>query len=81
MKKLLLPLFLIIIFSCKDKTISSTLDVCGVKDVTVALPRLVGGAGVIETFPLPPSPAEQDQLRTSAGVIRRALDELDRPEA
>src|SRR5262249_45898143 len=28
-------------------------DVAGVKDVTVSLPRLVGGAGVIETFPLP----------------------------
>ena len=36
-----------------------TADVVGVKDVTVALPRLVGGAGVIETFPLPLSEAEQ----------------------
>jgi L-lactate dehydrogenase len=56
-------------------------DVAGVKDVTVALPRLVGGAGVIETFPLPLSDTEQSQLRASAGVIRSALDELDRPEA
>jgi L-lactate dehydrogenase len=51
-------------------------DVLGVKDVTVALPRLVGGAGVIETFPLPLSQTEQTQLRASAGVIRKALDEL-----
>ncbi len=52
-------------------------DVAGVKDVTVSLPRLVGGTGVIETFPLPLTPDEQDRLRASAGVIRRALDELD----
>jgi L-lactate dehydrogenase len=55
-----------------------TPDVLGVKDVTVALPRLVGGAGVIETFPLPLSQPEQAQLRASAEVIRGALDELDR---
>jgi L-lactate dehydrogenase len=54
-----------------------TPDVVGVKDVTVALPRLVGGGGVIETFPLPLSTAEQAQLRTSAAVIRQALDELE----
>jgi L-lactate dehydrogenase len=54
-----------------------TPDVAGVKNVTVALPRLVGGTGVIETFPLPLSETEQAQLRASAGVIRRALDELD----
>ena len=57
-----------------------TLDVAGVKDVTVALPRLVGGAGVMETFPLPLSGSEQTELRVSAGVIRQALDELDRAE-
>jgi L-lactate dehydrogenase len=54
-----------------------TTDVVGVKDVTVALPRLVGGCGVIETFPLPLSVAEQALLKTSAGVIRQALDELE----
>lgn len=55
-----------------------TPDVAGVKDVTVALPRLVGGAGVIDTFPLPLNDTEQAQLRASAAVIREALDELDR---
>jgi len=40
-----------------------TADVLGVKDVTVALPRLVGGTGEIETFPLPLSEAEQEQRR------------------
>jgi L-lactate dehydrogenase len=53
-----------------------TPDVAGVKDVTVALPRLVGGVGVIETFPLPLSESEQSQLKASATVIRTALDEL-----
>jgi len=51
-------------------------DVAGVKDVTVALPRLVGGSGVQATFPLPLSEPEQAQLRASAKVIRAALDEL-----
>jgi L-lactate dehydrogenase len=54
-----------------------TPEVAGVRDVTVALPRLVGGSGVIETFPLPLSETEQTQLRASAAVIRQALDELD----
>jgi L-lactate dehydrogenase len=54
-----------------------TADVAGVKNVTVALPRLVGGCGVIETFPQPLSEPEQAQLRASAGVIRTALDELE----
>src|SRR5262245_324238 len=51
-------------------------DVAGVPDVTVALPRLVGGAGVLETFPLPLDEQESGLLRESAGVVRQALDEL-----
>src|SRR5262245_43602989 len=51
-------------------------EVAGVHDVTVSLPRLLGGRGVIETFPLPLNEEETTQLRASAGVIRRALDEL-----
>lgn len=51
-------------------------DVAGVKDVTVALPRLVGGQGVIETFPLPLSATETEQLHKSAATVRQALDEL-----
>jgi L-lactate dehydrogenase len=54
-----------------------TADVLGVKDVTVALPRLVGGIGVMETFPLPLSETEQVQLRDSAQMIRKALDEIE----
>ncbi len=51
-------------------------DVLGVRDVTVSLPRLVGGQGVLETFPLPLDDAESAGLRASAGMIRAALDEL-----
>jgi L-lactate dehydrogenase len=51
--------------------------VAGVADVTVALPRLVGGQGVLETFPLPLDDEESARLHDSAGVIRKALDELD----
>jgi L-lactate dehydrogenase len=54
-----------------------TADVAGVRDVTVALPRLVGGQGVLETFPLPLNEKETTQLRASAQVIREALDELE----
>ncbi len=54
-----------------------TADVAGVKDVTVAMPRLVGGSGVMGMFDLPMSETEKTQLRASAEVIRRALDELN----
>jgi L-lactate dehydrogenase len=54
-----------------------TPDVAGVKDVTVALPRLVGADGVVEAIPLPLNAIEQEQLRASATVIRNALNELD----
>jgi L-lactate dehydrogenase len=53
-----------------------TPEVAGVPDVTLSLPRLVGGNGVLETFPLPLNEEETHQLRKSAQVIRRALDEL-----
>lgn len=53
-----------------------TSDLLGIGDVTVSLPRLVGGAGVLETFPLPLSEIEQAQLRRSAEVVRQAIEEL-----
>jgi L-lactate dehydrogenase len=51
-------------------------DVVGVRNVTVSMPRLLGGQGVLETFPLPLNEQETASLRASAGVIRTALDEL-----
>lgn len=55
---------------------SPAAEVAGVRDVTVSLPRLLGGQGVAETFPLPLNEAEAARLRDSALVIRQALDEL-----
>jgi len=57
-----------------------TPDVLGVKDVSVSLPHLVSGDGVVETFPLPLSAGEEAALRASAQVIRTAIDELDTPQ-
>jgi L-lactate dehydrogenase len=51
-------------------------EIAGVRDVTLALPRLIGGNGILETFPLPLSEQEMTQLHASATVIRNALDEL-----
>jgi L-lactate dehydrogenase len=53
-----------------------TADVVGVPNVTVSLPRLVGGQGVLATFPLPLNELETTRLQASAAVIRKALDEL-----
>jgi L-lactate dehydrogenase len=51
-------------------------EVAGVKDVTVAVPRLVGGEGIIDEFPLPLSDAEHTQLERSAGIVREAIEGL-----
>lgn len=51
-------------------------DVVGVKDVTVALPRLVGGEGVIAEFPPLINDEETQLLRRSALIVREAIDSL-----
>jgi L-lactate dehydrogenase len=45
--------------------------------VTLALPHLVGGAGVLATIPLALDVAERDGLRRSAGVLREAIASLE----
>lgn len=52
-------------------------DIAGVRDVTVALPHIVGGDGIEDTFFLPLSPEEQSALHRSAATIREAIDELE----
>lgn len=52
-------------------------QVAGVGDVTVSLPRLVGGGGVLETLPLALPPDEEQALARSARIVRAAIDELD----
>ena len=51
-------------------------EVAGVADVTVALPRLVGGQGVIADFPLPLNAGEHELLQRSATIVRGAIDGL-----
>jgi L-lactate dehydrogenase len=51
-------------------------DVAGVKNVTVALPRMVGGSGVLQTFMPPINDDEQEKLNRSATVVRGAIDGL-----
>ena len=51
-------------------------DILGVPDVTLAMPHLVGGDGVIESLDTPLSPTETDALRRSAQVIRDAIASL-----
>ena len=54
-----------------------TNEIAGVKNVTVSLPRLLGGEGILETFPLPLSPDEESALQYSAGLIRDIMDKLE----
>lgn len=51
-------------------------DVVGVKDVTVSLPNLVGGQGVISSCLFELSDDERNALRASAQIVREAIDGL-----
>lgn len=51
-------------------------DVAGVKDVTVSLPNLVGGDGIIETFFPRLNATETEALRASAQVVRSVIEKL-----
>jgi L-lactate dehydrogenase len=51
-------------------------DVTEYDGVTLALPRLVGGEGVLATLPLPLDPEEAAGLRRSAGILREAIESL-----
>ncbi|MDX1664981.1 MAG: L-lactate dehydrogenase [Candidatus Promineifilaceae bacterium] len=52
-------------------------EVAGVEDVTISLPHLVGGEGILASFPLPLDDEEQEALQHSARVIRDAIDGLE----
>jgi L-lactate dehydrogenase len=53
-----------------------TENVAGVRNVTVSLPNLVGGQGIVKTFFPNLSEVEMAALRASAQVVRKAIDEL-----
>jgi L-lactate dehydrogenase len=52
-------------------------EVAGIKDVTVAMPFLVGGTGVLNALPLPLNDKEKELLNQSARIVRDAIDELE----
>ena len=53
-------------------------DVGGVKDVTVSLPHLVGGTGILDTLQLPLAlnAEEEEGLRNSAQIVKQAYQGL-----
>ncbi len=53
-----------------------TLEVAGVTNVTVSLPHLVGGEGILASLPLPLSGEEAAALQASAQVIKDVTDAL-----
>lgn len=53
-----------------------TAEIAGVQDVTVSLPHLIGGSGIIRTLPLPLNPAEEEALHRSASLIKQAITAL-----
>ena len=55
---------------------SGITGVPGCDGVTLALPHLIGGSGVLATIPLPLDSAEGEALRRSAAILRDALESL-----
>jgi L-lactate dehydrogenase len=51
-------------------------EVAGIRDVTVSVPHLVGGQGILGTLSVPLNAEEQAALTRSAGVIREAITAL-----
>ncbi len=51
-------------------------EIAGVENVTISLPFLVGGEGVLDRFPLNLNADEFARLRASAQTVRTAIDQL-----
>ncbi len=51
-------------------------EVVDVPDITIALPNLVGGQGILGTLTLPLDKTEESDLQTSAGIIKEVIDKL-----
>jgi L-lactate dehydrogenase len=51
-------------------------EVEGIPDTTLALPHVVGRAGILGTLPLPLNEGERAGLKTSAQIIKQAIDQL-----
>jgi L-lactate dehydrogenase len=58
-------------------TVSVPVETIGdVRDITFALPAIIGGDGIISVLPKPLNAKEQKLLEDSARTLRQALDEL-----
>lgn len=55
---------------------SHTPSVGSVSDVTLSMPRIIGGEGIVATLPTPLSRPEESALEESAKVIRESIDQL-----
>jgi L-lactate dehydrogenase len=51
-------------------------EVAGISGVTLSLPHLVGGEGIIKSMQMPLTEEEDRQLRESATVLKGALEQL-----
>ncbi|MEX2162600.1 MAG: L-lactate dehydrogenase [Anaerolineales bacterium] len=51
-------------------------DLLGIKDVTVSMPNLIGGEGILRTLSQPLTGDEEHALKNSARVIRGVIDQL-----
>lgn len=51
-------------------------EVAGIKNVTISLPHLIGGNGIISTLPLPINDGELIALRKSVMIIKEYIDQL-----
>jgi L-lactate dehydrogenase len=51
-------------------------EICGVKDVTLSLPRIVGGGGVLGEIGIELGEDERKLLANSAAILGRAIGEL-----
>ncbi|WP_145175136.1 L-lactate dehydrogenase [Rubripirellula lacrimiformis] len=54
-------------------------DVAGVSDVTISMPHLLGGKGVLASIPLMLNDSEHQLLNASANIIRDAIDSMEMP--
>ncbi len=51
-------------------------ELLGVRDVTVSMPTLIGGAGVLDVLSQPLNAAEAEKLAASARVVKEAIEAL-----
>jgi L-lactate dehydrogenase len=51
-------------------------EIADVQNVTLSIPQLIGGAGILSTLPLPLRDDEQTSLHRSAALIKKVIDSL-----